>query len=172
MDDAADDPGATEARGIERMAEAGAKIVAGVERQAAEWTERVVTGRAEQWGQLNSEQHDALVADARDAGQRAQARVTAELRAFFALDVAQQRTTPLAIVRTLRTEATEVLTRAGVPPIERDPYEVRAFPDDIYGIVPHALTELGDEDLGPTLLVWGLGKSAVLRARSNRHEGS
>ena len=98
--------------------------------------------------------------------------MTAELRAFFALDVAQQRTTPLAIVRTLRTEATEVLARAGVPAVERDPYEVRAFPDDIYGIVPHALTELGDDDLGPTLLVWGLGKSAVLRARSNRHEGS
>ena len=154
------------------MTEAGAKIVAGVEQHAAAWTVRVVTGRADQWGGLSPEQRDALIADARDAGQHARARVTAELRAFFALDAAQQRTTPLAIVRTLRTEATEALARAGVPPIERDPYEARAFPDDIYGIVPHALTELGDDDLGPTLLVWGLGKSAVLRARSNRHEGS
>jgi hypothetical protein len=172
MDDAADDPGATEARGIERMAEAGAAIVAGVEQHAVAWTERVVTGLADHWGRLDPERRDALIADARDAGGRARARVTAELRAFFALDVAQQRTTPLAIVRTLRTEATEVLARAGIPPVERDPYEVRAFPDDIYGIVPHALIELGDDDLGPTLLVWGLAKSAVLRARSNRHEGS
>jgi hypothetical protein len=171
MDDAADDPAVTEQRGLERMAEAGAKIVAGVEQHAAEWTERVVARLADQWGKLTAEQRDALFADARVAGERAAARVAAELRDFFALDAARQRSTPLAIVRTLRAEATEVLARAGVPPVARDPYEVRAFPDDIYGIVPHSLTELGD-DLGPTLLVWGLGKSAVLRERSNRHEGS
>jgi hypothetical protein len=172
MDDASDDLDLSEQRGIERMAEAGAAITDGVDRCAAGWTQRVVTGRADQWGQLPPAARVALTADARDAGERARTRVTAELRAFFALDAAQQRTTPLAIVRTLRTEATEVLARAGVPPVERDPYEVRAFPDDIYRIVPHALAELGDDDLGPTLLVWGLGKSAVLRARSNRHEGS
>ncbi len=172
MDDTPDDLDISEPRGLERMAEAGARIVDGVERCAAGWIERTVVDLAEQWGQLTPTARDALAADARDAGERARARVTAELRAFFALDAAQQRTTPLAIVRTLRREATEVLQRAGVPPVERDPYEVRAFPDDIYGIVPHALAELGDDDLGPTLLVWGLGKSAVLRARSNRHEGS
>ena len=172
MDDVADDPAATERRGAARMAEAGALISAGVERCAPGWTERVVSERTDQWGQLAAGQRDALRADAQQAGERAAARVAAELRVFFALDASQQRTTPLAIVRTLRVEATDVLTRAGVPPVARDPYEVRAFPDDIYGIVPHAIADLGDEDLGPALLAWGLGKAAVLRARSNRHEGS
>jgi hypothetical protein len=172
MEETSDDLAASEQRGIERMAEAGARIVAGVDRCAVGWTERVVVELADQWGRLAPDARDALIADARDAGERSRERVTAELRAFFALDAAQQRTTPLAIVRSLRAEATEVLSRAGLPPVERDPYEVRAFPDDIYGIVPHALPELGNDELGPTLLVWGLGKSAVLRARSHRREGS
>jgi hypothetical protein len=172
MDDAADDPAALERRGAERMAEAGAMISAAVERCAAGWTERVVGELADRCGQLAARQRDVLSADAQRAGERAAARVAAELRAFFALDALQQRTTPLAIVRTLRVEATDVLTRAGVPPVVRDPYEARAFPDDIYGIVPHAIAELGDDELGAALLVWGLGKAAVLRARSSQHEGS
>jgi hypothetical protein len=172
MDDAADDPDALERRGAERMADAGALISAGVERCAARWTDRVVSELADQWGQLAAGQRDALRADAQQAGERAAARVAAELRAFFALDASQQRTTPLAIVRTVRVEATDVLTGAGVPPVVRDPYEVRAFPDDIYGIVPHAIVELGDDDLGPALLAWGLGKAAVLRARSDQHGAS
>jgi hypothetical protein len=172
MDDAADDPAALERRGAARMAEASAIISAGVARCAAGWTERVVGERADEWGQLGAGPRDALRADAQRAGERAAARVAAELQALFVLDASQQRTTPLAIVRTLRVEATDVLTRAGVPPVVRDPYEVRAFPDDVYGIVPHAIVELGDDDLGPALLAWGLGKAAVLRARSNQHEAS
>ena len=88
-------------------------------------------------------------------------------RAFFATDVADQRTTPLAIVRSLRIEATNVLVAAGVPAVERDRYEEQSFPDDIYGIVPKDLGELGDEDLGAALVAWGLGKSGVLRAAAS-----
>ena len=70
--------------------------------------------------------------------------------------------------RLSRSEATAVLADAGVPPVERDEYDERAFPDDLYGIVPKSLGDLGDPDLAPMLMAWGLGKSTVLRARVPR----
>jgi hypothetical protein len=54
-----------------------------------------------------------------------------------------------------------------VPAVERDRYEARSFPDDDYALVPHSLSDLGDDDLGPMLMVWGVGKSKAIRARSN-----
>ena len=93
------------------------------------------------------------------------ARVEGELRALFALDPAAQRATPLEIIRSLRREAGEVLRAAGVPEVVRDPFETRAFPDDVYGIVLKTPAELGDDELGGALLAWGLGKAKVLRAR-------
>ena len=77
----------------------------------------------------------------------------------------EQRTTPLAIVRSLRREPTAVLQAVGIPAVERDEFDTRAFPDDEYGLVPHSLADLGDEDLAPMLMVWGVGKSKALRAR-------
>ncbi len=105
------------------------------------------------------------------AGERASARVAAELRALFALDPLSQRTTPLECVRSLRREATEVLRRAGVPEVVRDRFEISAFPDDIYGIVPKAVTDLGDEDLGGALLAWGIGKARAIRERPRPGQG-
>ena len=60
MEDAPDDLDLTEQRGIERMAEAGAAIVDGVERCAAGWTERAVTGRARSVGAAVARRRDAL----------------------------------------------------------------------------------------------------------------
>ena len=55
-----------------------------------------------------------------------------------------------------------------MPPVERDVFEERSFPDDDYGLVPHSLADLGDDDLAPMLMAWGLGKAKVLRARAAR----
>jgi hypothetical protein len=153
------------------MEEAAARILDGVEQHAAAWVLRAVTNILDAWGRLDTSAYVAAIAHARDEGNFAAERVTAELAVFFATDVDDQRTTPLAIVRSLRVEATNVLMAAGVPPVERDPYDERAFPDDIYGIVPKDLGELGDEDLGGALIAWGLGKSGVLRDRRNPDQG-
>ena len=75
-------------------------------------------------------------------------------------------------MRTLRREATAVLAAAGIPEVERDAHAARIFPDDVYGIVLESLAELGDDDLGPMLLVWGLGKTQTLRARAARPSSS
>ena len=65
-----------------------------------------------------------------------------------------------------------MLDGSGVPEIVRDPFEARAFPDDVYGIVLKTPADLGDDELGGALLAWGLGKAKVLRARADRDRGT
>ena len=65
-----------------------------------------------------------------------------------------------------------MLAAAGIPPVERDDFHERAWPDDDYGLVPESLADLGDDDLGPLLLAWGLAKAAVLRARPVTRPGA
>ena len=153
------------------MVQGADRLVAGVERLGADWVVGAVTGILDAWGRLDPDARAAVQEQARRAGERAAARVAEELRALFALDVVAQRATPLEVVRSLRREATEVLAAAGVPEVVRDGYETRAFPDDVYGIVPHSVNELGDDELGGALLAWGLGKARTLQERQNpRHE--
>jgi hypothetical protein len=105
------------------------------------------------------------------AGRKAADRVGSALWAEMALDPARQRATPLQIVRSAYEEPTAVLAAAGIPPVERDDFHERRWPDDRYGLVPEHLSDLGDEDLGPLLLAWGMAKAAVLRSRQARHAG-
>lgn len=165
-----DDPNSAEERGLALMEEASARIVTAVDELGAAWVERIVEAVVDVWARLDDAARERAQAQARDAGVRAANRVATDLRTLFALDPAEQRTTPLELVRTLRSEATAVLRDAGVPPVERDEFEIRAFPDDVYGIVPRSLADLDptNEDLAPTLLAWGVGKSSVLRARALR----
>jgi hypothetical protein len=118
---------------------------------------------ADAWGRLDPAARAALDRQARAAGEAAGVRVTAALRALFATDAAEQRSTPLEVVRTATREVTAVLASAGIPPVERDAFAERAFPDDHYGVTPGSLADLGDESLGPLQLAWGLAKAAVLR---------
>ena len=71
-------------------------------------------------------------------------------------------------MRSAYREPTAVLAAAGIPPVERDGFDERAWPDDRYGLVPHTLGDLGDPDLAPLMLAWGMAKAAVLRARAER----
>jgi hypothetical protein len=155
-----------EAIAARRLAEASDAIVAGVARELPGWVRRSVTRIADAWGRLGDEQRAALDQAAADAGAAAATRVTAELRALFADDAVAQRATPLEIVRTAYREATAALAAAGVPAVARDAFDERAWPDDIYGLVPRTLGDLGDPDLAPMHLAWGMAKSAALRARA------
>ena len=136
-----------EARARAQMQEAEAVIMRGIQQGAAPWVERTVMRF-----------RPDLKGTARKAGERGAARVASELDALFATDVAQQRSTPLEIVRSLRIEATAVLHDARVEATARDAFEVRAFPDDVYGIVPRDFGEFGDEELRIALLAWGNGQ--------------
>jgi hypothetical protein len=151
---------------------AGSAIVDGVERCGPAWVVASVTRLVDAWGRLDAEQRAAAVAAAEAASGPATAEVVARLRALFALDPAEQRATPLQIVRTLVAAPTAVLRAAGVPGVVRDPFEERAFPADEYDLSPRTLGDLGDPDLGPLLLAWGLAKAAVLRARARPEDVS
>jgi hypothetical protein len=168
MPDADDDRDAASAGAAGRalMADGAQRLVAGVEAGGSRWVETAVARIVDAWGALDETARAEVAAASAAAGERSAARVANELRTLLALDPAAQRATPLEVIRSLRREATEVLRAAGVPEVERDPYESRAFPDDVYGIVLHSPAELGDDDLGGALLAWGLGKAKVLRART------
>jgi len=149
------------------LADASDAIVEGVGRTMPGWVESSVARILDAWGKADDATRTKVAQDAVVAGRAAAARVTGELRALLALDAAEQRMTPLEIVRTAVREPTEVLERAGVPPVVRDAFEERAWPDDRYGLVPRTLGDLGDADLGPLQLAWGLAKTKVLRARAD-----
>ena len=107
------------------------------------------------------------LAAAREAGERAARRVAAELRDLLALDPAEQRATPLEIIRSAVAEPTAVLAAAGMPDVVRDPFEEQAWPDDRFGLVPRTLRDL-DADLAAVHFAWGIAKAALLRARATR----
>lgn len=164
-----DDPGSSGAA-RDRLDAAGAAIVEGVERCAPEWVVASVTRIVDAWGRLDAPARADAIAAARAAAVPATQRVVAQLRDLFGRDAAEQRTTPLQLVRSLVATPTAVLRDAGVPAVERDSFEERAFPEDTYDLSPRTLADLGDPDLGPLLLAWGLAKAAVLRERRAAEE--
>jgi hypothetical protein len=161
----ADDRSHDEQRGLSLLQEASDAIVAGVERELPGWVVRSVARILDAWGRTSVDVRERAERDAVGAGRAATERVVGELRALFALDAAAQRATPLEIVRRAYREPTVVLAAAGVPPVERDEFAERAWPDDSYGLVVHGLGELGDDDLAPLQMAWGLAKAKVVRAR-------
>jgi hypothetical protein len=106
---------------------------------------------------------------ARAAAARARADVGAELRAFLALDVDDQRTNPLAILRAAVRYPTAVLRDAGVPPVRRDEFKARAFPDDVYDLAPATWKDV-DESLQEPGLIWSAWKAKTVLDR-RRGEG-
>jgi hypothetical protein len=157
-----------EAEAVERLREAGAAIVAGVERAVPAWVTREVQRIVDAWGHLDPAAAEAARLAAGPAGRAAARRVGDDLRALLARDAAEQAVTPLQVVRSVYEEPTAVLGAAGIPPVERDAFHESAWPDDHYGLVPEHLADLGDDDLGPLLLAWGMAKAAVLRSRVAR----
>ncbi|MCU1458670.1 MAG: hypothetical protein JWL73_2762 [Actinomycetia bacterium] len=147
----------------EQLDELGAVMLAGVTRAIPGWVERSVTRILDAWGRADADVRSRAVAEARAAGPEVAARVGSELAELFATPVAEQRTTPLEVVRRAVAEPTAILRRAGVGEIARDAFEERNRPDDVYGLVPHTLGDLGDPELAPLHLAWGVAKAARLR---------
>lgn len=96
---------------------------------------------------------------ARAAGREAAADVGGEIRALLEADFDQQRSTPLAVLRGAAVPyPTEVLRRAGVPPVRRDRVAAEMFPDDVYDLTPAAFADISPSltDVG---LAWGAAKA-------------
>jgi dihydrodipicolinate synthase/N-acetylneuraminate lyase len=150
---------------LARLEEASTALVAGVDRALPPWSARAAETLLSAWGGVDADRRREVVAAAREAGERAARRVAALLGELFALDPAEQRATPLEIIRTAVVEPTAVLAEAGMPDVVRDPFEERAWPEDRFGLVPRTLRDL-DPDLAAVHFAWGVAKAAVLRARA------
>jgi hypothetical protein len=116
------------------------------------------------WAGLAPDSRGRVDAALQAAAGAATDRVVRELRALLDRDPASQRATPLQVVRDGVREPTAVLADAGVPDVARDEFEERSLPLDRYGLAPRTFADLGDDELGPAQLVWGMAKAAVLRA--------
>src|SRR5690348_10926204 len=74
-----------------------------------------------------------VLAAAREAGERARIDVGGQVRALLTIDIDEQRTTPLALLRRAVEYPNQVLRDAAVPEVVRDARDVELFPDDVYG---------------------------------------
>jgi hypothetical protein len=109
----------------------------------------------------------AVAEAARRAGVEATRRVGEELGRLLALDVEQQPTNPLSILRGAVRYPTAVLRDAGVPEVRRDEFRERAFPEDIYDLSPASWREV-DESLQEPGIIWGAWKAKTVLDR-RRH---
>jgi hypothetical protein len=106
--------------------------------------------------------------EVRDAAVRAGVEATevvgGRVRALLALDIDDQRTGPLALLRTATVYPTQVLLDAGVPAATRDEFLQSQFPDDVYDLGPASFADI-DPALHEPGLVWGAAKAHVHLAR-------
>jgi hypothetical protein len=156
-----DDEAGAAARALK---EASVALLEGVGPALPQWAARSADGLLRAWGRLDPDRRREVVEQARGAGEAAARRVAGELAELLALDPAEQRATPLEIIRTAVVEPTAVLAEAGLPDVVRDPFDERSWPDDRFGLVPRTLKDL-DPDLAAVHFAWGVAKAAVLRAR-------
>lgn len=162
-------PALDEATALRRLDEASAALVDGVGVALPAWAARTADSLLSAWGRHDADTRRELVAAVRRAGEHAAGRVAAELRELLAFDPAEQRATPLEIIRTAVVEPTAVLAAAGLPDVVRDEFDERSWPDDRFGLVPRTVRDV-DPDLAGVHFAWGVAKAAVLRARAGQLE--
>lgn len=141
-----------------------AEALAGaVEAALPGWVERSVEGLLVAF---TGEADPATMDEARSAGRRARDEVGAKVRALLRSDFDEQRTSPLALLRSAVTYPTEVLHRAGVAPVVRDDFAEANFPDDVYDLTPAAFADV-DPSLHDPGVAWGAAKAW---AHKRRHQ--
>lgn len=155
-----DDPGDAAA-----LAERAAALADAIDRALPAWLVRVVEERWRAWrGEAPSAE---LRAAAEAAGERARDEIVPALRTLLAMDVDEQRSNPLALVRRAVGPATEVLVASGMPHVVRDAHAERIFPDDIYDLSPGSFGDI-DVSVHEPGLEWGAAKAHVVLTRRRR----
>jgi hypothetical protein len=158
------DAGPDDPQDAQALARYARELADGIEAALPRWVvacvERVLVAYR---GSVDAEERRAAEA----AGQQASADVGPEVQALLQTDIDEQRTSPLALVRGAVRYPTAVLEQAGVPPVERDPFAVRQFPDDPYDLTPASFADV-DPALHEPGLTWGAAKAHVHLARRRR----
>jgi len=128
------------------------------------WVERSVARRLAGGPDGDTTAPAWVTVAASDAGHRARAEIGPRVRALLEADIDEQRTTPLALLRTAASYPTAVLVAAGVTPVLRDDAQARLFPDDIYDLAPATFADVAPELTEPGL-AWGVAKAWTHRRR-------
>lgn len=152
------------------LARHAAALADAIEQELAPWVERSVAAIYEAY--TGDPPPPTLAAAAAAAGVRAHDDLVGVVRRLLARDIDDQPTNPLSVLRSAVAYPTEVLRTAGVPPIARDGFDERNFPDDDFGLTPASFA-----DIAPSLhepgLVWGAAKAHVhLRRRRPNPDSS
>jgi hypothetical protein len=147
---------------LEALARYSDDLLAAVQVALPGWVQRVIADRWDQW--RGGEPPPELVEAGQDAATEATEAVVPALRELLALDVAEQASNPLAIVRRAVPFPTRVLASTGMPDVVRDDQAVRLFPDDVYDLAPASFADLDPEVHEPGLR-WGAAKAHVLLRR-------
>ena len=150
-----------------RLAEYARALADGIEAAVPGWVVACVERVVVAWCGSFS---DELAAASQVVGERAAADVGGEVRRLLVTDIDEQWTTPLDLVRSAVRYPTAVLAELGVPPVERDEFSIRRFPQDVYGLAPASLAEI-DSGLADEGILWGAAK-AFEHKRRHRGRGS
>jgi hypothetical protein len=102
-------------------------------------------------------------------GARVRAETGGRVRSLLETDIDEQTASPLSLLRAAVQLPTELLRSLGVRPVQRDEFDERNFPEDIYGLVPTSFAEV-DPALREPGLRWGAAKAHVFKQR-RRSEG-
>ncbi|MCO5317812.1 MAG: hypothetical protein M9942_05155 [Microthrixaceae bacterium] len=145
----------------EALGRHGEELASVAEEVLGDWVRRCVHARA---GQAGVELSQESLAATEQAAELAAGEVGAELRNLLAIDIDQQRRSPLEVLRTAVRYPTAVLRHAGVPPVERDEFSVRGFPEDDYDLSPASFADVAPELHEPGI-VWGAAKAHLHMAR-------
>ena len=147
------------------LMEYGRALAEAIEAALPQWVVRSVEGRWRDW--KGTDARPDLLDAARDAGERARREIGSAVRELLEQDVDEQRANPLALVRRAVSYPTDVLRVAGVPPVVRDEFDERAFPEDVYALTPASFADV-DPTLHEPSLLWGAAKAHAHLARRRR----
>lgn len=149
---------------LDELRGAIAELRGDVENAVREWVIQSVRRMLEA-----SSAGDEVVPEALDRAESAARAATAmAMRDLSALDAESALRPgsrgPLECMVALYPYPTRVLEEAGIPPVVRDEFEVRHFPDDVYGLRIRSFADLpGGDRLTELHVRWGVAKAALLR---------
>lgn len=158
MTDAAPGPSPADLAALSDYAMA---LADGVALALGPWVERCVRVTCESSGVMLT---GNLRQQAIEAGAEATAQIAPQVRNLLTLDIDDQRSGPLELVRSAVRWPTAVLRGAGVPEVRRDESARSMFPEDVYDLTPGSFRDV-DPALHEPGLVWGAAKAHVHLAR-------
>ena len=147
----------------QRLIHYATALADGVTSALPDWVAASVARRL--GGSVPEELHAQVAAAGHDAAEDVGRRV----RELLMLDIDEQWTNPLTLIRTAISYPTEILQQTDAPFVARDEQSRRFHPDDVYDLTPASFADLGQSvhDLG---ISWGAAKAHVHLRRRREEE--